>query len=365
MNRALLGLAVLGYGFLPVKVVNAQSGFETTRGTIVETQKILVPTAPTLAQTIQTTDASTELQDRTKILKDSRKQEEKVTEALIQEKLESSRLEDERKRAQKLFGGSALASGAATQSEEKQIIELKPTTEPKKAESQLEVTIEKHTTVTPDLDIESLKNELKQDAASGSVSTKIESSDERTFADKTAYIGGLIGGAGYPELYNVDGDVSAGVVAGARVAPQVYVEGSFLYSRYYLSQNYWNSLYGYWERINQYNIQLAVKYALMESRFTPTIGGALSYTRRTYSLPDPFGQFDDNGSSTSFDFGLVVGLDFMLSKNVAIGADFRYMINLTASEESEFLSRQYRASGVQSIEESDYFILGGNIKLLF
>ena len=63
--------------------------------------------------------------------------------------------------------------------------------------------------------------------------------------------------------------------------------------------------------------------------------------------------------------GVVAGLDFALSNNFSIGADFRYMINLTASEESEFLSAQYRASGLRSIEESNYYVVGASIKLLF
>jgi hypothetical protein len=266
-------------------------------------------------------------------LRKAREEAEVNTEQKIVEKLEQSRLDDEKKRADVLFGDKfnqmnnqqQAAAPVATQA------------------------VVAPTAAAADADKKDEK--IDRDAVRGEVKAALDEMKAQAQTEEKPkpqnYIGVLGGGGSYPDAKNVRGQGSLGVSFGRKFDDRLVVEGSFLYSNYQVEQM---SAYGYcaggvvdplgncYPRItnmNQYAGQALIKYQLLSGTFRPEIGALAAYTYRTFS-DTQFSMSNSSASSNALDAGVMAGVSLELTQKFSVGFDFRYMWNMA-----------YKTSGLQ------------------
>lgn len=333
-------------------------------------------TAPRKAQRVlqqPTTyvEASPLVDSRAEQLRKRRQAAEISTEQRIVEKLESSRLEDEKERASRLFGGSWKKPEPPQQ----------PVVPVYQAN---EVPVQTVETVNVDNrsqeDLSTVKDEIieavKEVQAERLAIEDLKKQQTDTNKPKdTYYVGGVIGMAEY-NADNVESNGAGGFTLGTVMANGVIVEGSFIYSNYYLDQ--WWNYYDVFKEIDQYNFNMAVKYSVLPGRIKPFAGGTISYTHRTYTdrrydssfgsgRPRGFYPNDEEVTSNAVDVGFLLGLDFYVSDNFAIGAEYRYSMNMFSKSDSDFVNRRdYRApNNSEPLENVDYSLFGISGKFAF
>lgn len=270
-------------------------------------------------------EASPLTESRAEQIRRARQDAELQTEQRIVEKLEASRMEDEKKRASVLFGDKFNQMNEQQQSQPvqqpvyTQPIQVQQVEEPKES--------------TRDIIREELAAVMKveEDAALAPVETK--------------YVAGVLGIADLPDVRNVKGNYSLGVAFGTKYDNFV-VEGSFLYSNYTVEgQGYYSGGYsyypynaggGYWIPdnidVNQYTGSLAAKVQLFSGIIKPVIGGLVAYSYRQFSWANGNGYSynDTKANSHAIDIGTIVGADLEFSPKYSLGLDFRYMWNLSS-----------------------------------
>jgi hypothetical protein len=280
------------------------------------------------------------------------------TEQRIVEKLEQSRMEDERERADRLFG-NALAKPTPAPAPAP-VVEPVPVVV---APQPVQVVQPAPQVVEAKEDKVDVKSEIRM--AMAELQPKAE--EPKT----TYYVGGLIGTAEYQDAVNVKGNVATGISVGAITPDNFVVEGAFLYSDYEVDDM--TQAYP-WKDLTQYSIQGAVKYQILPGKLRPFAGAVLGFTHRKATNSDmssPYyggtaGAPDGEGTSNAFDVGLTGGLDLALSKQFSIGAEARYMHNISYKREySDRMMGMEDSSGITPIEELDYYSVTVNGKVTF
>jgi outer membrane protein W len=175
------------------------------------------------------------------------------------------------------------------------------------------------------------------------------------------YVNGLVGTADYPDAYNVESDMAAGVSFGGYLNDRVQIEAAYFFSKYYINEKYWADSMDLWRKMDQHNFMVNAQYVIYTGLIRPHVGAALSYTYRQYDTPGNAWSTNnylyEDASSTSVDMGPAFGASFHFSELFALGLDFRYMINLTNSRNSDYLSTQYYGSeDVEPIEKLSYYM---------
>lgn len=285
------------------------------------------------------------LQDsRAERMRQQRQSAEVQTEQKIVEKLEESRMEDEKRRAERLFGDR-----------------LGPQPEPQQ---------HYHPPAPPVVPVKEEKVVvIKEEPAAVEVThshKKPPHKDEQTF-----YFGAAIGMADYPDANNIEGNYALGFSVGTYLDNNVVVEGTFLYSNYYVEE-YWK--YPPFKELDQYGTSLAVKYSILSGRFKPLVGALATYNYRKYSgrvehgpwMYQTYGAYNESNVTThAFDLGLLVGLDVEITNNFLVGTDFRYSMNMiNKSDDKGMYRRDWMAGRTTPVEELDYysFTLNGKIR---
>ncbi len=292
-------------------------------------------------------------ESRAEALRKRRQGLEVNTEQKIVEKLEEARMEDEKARAERLFG-NGFSSGA-TQSAPG----VQPVAEP------VPVVIAPPAPVqavapAPSIEKEEDKVDVRSEikAAMDELNAKDETKDKQNY-----FIGGVVGLSEYPDATNVKGNVATGVTLGLVTDDRVVVEGSFLYSDYEV-EDY--SSYYPWKDLTQYNFSAAVKYQLLPGKLRPFAGGVVGYTYR--KATDRYANYgysaagnNNEGTSNAFDLGVAAGLDLQLTESFAIGGEFRYMTNVSYRRDESYPGYNQASLGQAPIEELDYYTitLGG------
>jgi len=187
------------------------------------------------------------------------------------------------------------------------------------------------------------------------------------------YIMGLGGVSDYTSAKNVKGLYAVGVAGGMEFPGRFIVETSFVYSLYDVEESGLDQYYVYFPttvRMEQKNISLTGKYAILGGRVRPMIGAIFSYTMRSFENRYPQYYTSSRPASWAIDGGLLGGVDVQLSKNFSIGGDFRYFMNLSYSRDED--PRRYGYYGVydtgragKPIEEMSYMVLGVNAAVRF
>ncbi len=293
-------------------------------------------------------EASPLTESRAEQIRRSRQDAELQTEQRIVEKLEQSRMEDEKKRAGVLFGDKFNQLDQPPQ--QPQVIQ-----QPVQAVPVQQVQEPKED--TRDIIREELAAAMKDEeqAPVGPVESK--------------YVAALLGIGDYPDTRNVQGNYAVGVAFGSKY-DNFIIEGSFLYSNYTVKeQGYFvgggPSSYGYGGSgyfvpdtidIKQYTGSLAAKVQLFEGIVRPVFGGIVAYSYRAFSWDNRYGYVNDTkANSSAIDLGALVGADLEFSPKYSLGLDFRYMINMSSRVNSGNSWMQYQYSN--PIEKLQYYVL--------
>lgn len=262
------------------------------------------------------------------------------TEQKIVEKLEESRMEDERARSERLFG-NGFSSGQQ-QAPAPQAVQVIQAPQPIQV---VEVPAPK----------EEPKVDVKQEVRAALEEMKPKETPKQT----SYYVQGLIGLGNYPDAINVRGNMATGFSFGLVTPERFVAEGTFQYSEYDIEDMQAGYAYGYppFKTLNQYNFQAAIKYQLLGGKVRPVVGAIAGYTYRSYQEQQYFFTGNiKNASTNAFDVGALAGLDIQLTDSFALGFDLRWMTNIGYRENSDFQrSFVYQRAG-KSVEELNYYL---------
>lgn len=314
---------------------------KSNKSTNVVNQTVVVPQTVSQAsvQTQPTTfiEASPLSDSKADYIRKNRQDEEMKTETRIVEKLEQSRMEDEKRRAAALFGDKFdnLQNNTPAQP----AVQMAPAiqvTQP--------VVIEERETLSRDAVREEVRMAL-QDESSAIVAPAV-----------SRYFSGLAGIGYYPDVTNVKGNYSLGAAFGTRY-DFFLVEGAFLLSNYGVDVNNYasfNRVDSY--DVNQYQGSIAAKYQLLSGMVRPVLGGLVAYSYRKYALTNNYsGASEDTGNSHAIDLGINAGVDLEFSSNFALGFDFKYMFNMSSRVNSNYPNSSYGYIGTP-LEKLQYSV---------
>ncbi len=325
---------------LQINSPSASSNSQSRSQGSVVTQTIVVPTQQQAVQRQPEVliEASPLSNSRADSIRRGRQEEELKTESRIVEKLEQSRLEDEKKRASILFGDKFDNLQNAQQAPA-----YVPVQAPPSYIHPQPIHVEKES-VSHDEIREEVRMALDDDKHI------IEPIHEQRYFVATAGIGQ------YPDVTAIKGNYSLGAGFGNRF-DYFLVEGSFTYSNYTVTGDYnqpgsFNVIYSEFD-MNQYQGSMTAKYQMLGGFVRPVLGGLVSYSYREYvaaynTISTRAG--DEVGSSHAVDLGILAGVDLEFNSKMSFGADMKYLFNM-----SNKLSGNL-ASGKSSPESFQYYM---------
>lgn len=269
---------------------------------------------------------------RTSDIRKARKSMEVGTEAKMVEKLEWSRIEDEKDRADRLFGNRLDKNyGNDYKKEEPKVI-----------------VIEKPAYVAPAYQepAPEYKAPVKVEPTA-TYEVKDEYEEKTTVFSEEVYVAPMVGTMNY-SADNVRSDSVFGLAIGTRFDSNVSVEGNFLYGElemddyntYGYQGNVWGGAPQYGLKdVTQYSFGGAVKYNFGKQRISPFVGALGSYTMRDYQ-ETRLGT--GTAESTAIDAGLTLGVDVKVAKNFSVGLEYRIMKNISndREEDNQFMAQQ-------------------------
>lgn len=301
-------------------------------------------------------EAKSDVLTQAEAMRKARESAEMSTEQRIVEKLEASRLEDERRRADVLFGDRFEAL------EEKKVIEKKEVIEDDyglKEEKVVEKVVVK----------EVIKEKEETPEVIAPVQTQtVAVQPPQHFKNDRTYMGVAVGGMSY-DASNVESNYAAGVVIGRDMGNKVSVEGSFLYSNHFVEKFWYTPLYS---EVSQYDIGLTAKYSIFSGSLRPFVGAGVNYVYRNYQDRIYYGggygsdEFGDEANTHAVDGSLLAGLDLQISPNLLIGAEFKYSTNVfVQNDEPVFAQKWAQPTYGKPLEEIDRSQVTVNAKFLF
>jgi hypothetical protein len=274
---------------------------------------------------------------RAERLRKSRQEAELLTEQTIVEKLEQSRLEDEKRRAEALFGKkleTQVAPEVVGAPVKAAPVSPLPVVVVPQATAEGVAPVAAAATGEPSLTKDDIRGEVKAALA------ELKTQDAPNEPKEESYISGTLGLGEYPDAINVRGNYSAGFAVGKVVDEKLVFEGSFLYGNYDIEQifgGFYDQFTGeYYPRItemDQYNVAMNVKYNIFRGRLTPVVGAAVGYTYRSYT-DTQFAVTDERFTSHALDAGLIAGADLRLTNSFSIGMEYKHMWNITNRQNS-------------------------------
>lgn len=286
-------------------------------------------------------------------IKNSRKSLEYRTDEKVIEKLEWSRIEDEKDRADRLFGHYSNKKYDDDYKKEDGDYEQK-----EEYSKPPVVVVEKPVYTEPKTEVPyAYKDEVKT---------------ETSYAlwDQQSYIAPLLGsmnsGAGH-----VSSDLATGIAFGTHFSSNFSVEATFLYSDITMdgtvNEEIDGKVYEGFKSGEQYSFGMGVAYHFTQwGKLTPKVSGLLAYTYRDM---DQTRSYQASATSTAVDAGLGIGADLQVSKNFSIGAELRWMNNLSYDRDNSELDAAYASSvrrtrassSVTAFEEASYqmFLVNG------
>lgn len=306
----------------PIYILNQATPTSTASAQVQQTQVQKQPTT--------VIEASPLSESRAEQIRRARQDAETQTEQRIVEKLEQSRMEDEKKRANVLFGDKFNQMNEQQQPvQQVQPVQVQP--------------VYVQPAPVPVQQVSEPKEDTR-DIIREELAAALKAEDEATMVPlETHYVGGILGIGDYPDTKQVKGNYALGVAFGTKFDNFV-VEGSFLYSNYTVEgQGYYTAGgYGYPYAngvyvpdsidVQQYAGQLAAKVQLFSGIIKPVFGGLVSYSYRGFSWDNKtFGYVNDTkANSHAIDVGVIAGADLEFNPKYSLGVDFRYMWNLSS-----------------------------------
>lgn len=322
----------------PKADANAATGAVVTQTVVVPQQSL-----PAVQKQPETTVEGSPLSNsRADSIRRGRQEEELRTESKIVEKLEQSRMEDEKKRASILFGDKF----DALQNQQAQPVQVQQVAPVQAPSSQVQpIIINQNETLTRDAVREEVRAALTEDDKA------IMPSLEQKYFTANAGIGQ------YPDIDSVKGNYALGAGFGTRF-DYFLVEGAFLYSNYTLDAKYVDSFYNVRSAnfdMNQYQGIISTKYQLIGGFVRPVVGGLIAYSYRQYVANNntSYGTAGTEfGTSHAIDLGLIAGIDLEFSDKMSAGFDMKYMYNMSNKISGA------TAAGSTPVEQLQYFTTG-------
>lgn len=327
-------------------------------------------------------------------LRKARESEELNTEQRIVEKLEESRLREERERAQRLFGPRLedKEKKDADNDQQKaapQVIVV-PATELSKDKAEktdkapTQVTIEKIEIIQPaapqqqqqqapvapvveqaPVPVVDQKSKQPDQAAEMMAAEPVKEDAEKSELDKI-YVGAILAAPNY-QVSNVRSNYGLGVSVSKYLDPHWVVEGNFLFSNHTIN-TFWN--YGIYTNMDQYDLQIAPKYVFIFGKLRPYVGVSGTFIYRKYQDRVDNGYYwnmnsnNSSDSTTAFDIGVLGGVDFEVSRNFIIGAGIDY--NHPIMDKTNFNSTyQLLPADTKPLEQFDYMTFKLTAKMSF
>lgn len=311
-------------------------------------------TAQVQKQPVAIIQSSPLVESKAEMMRKSRQDAEIQTEQKIVEKLEAARLEDERRRAEALFGNK-LEQTAAPQYVETQNVNMMP---------QQPVQAAPVIVAAPAEPKEDVRGIIREEL-------RAKADEEALLAPKSIrYFSGIMGVSDYSDVSNVRGNYALGAAFGTRFDFMI-VEGSFLFSNYDVEQvdQFYDPRFPKLIDADQYQGAIAAKYQMMSGMVRPVLGGVASYSYRQYKWRDVMylGQMRNGSSSDShaIDLGVTAGVDLEFSKDFALGFEYRYMFNLSSRVNNQTLyTTGFQTSGTP-LEKLSYYTLALAAKVNF
>ena len=295
-------------------------------------------------------------------LRKQRIEVEQQTESKIVEKLEEARMKAEQERAAKLLSG------------------LEEKKEEKKAEETLVVTPVQQQAVQVVAPQEQVIVQQAQVNEAPAIEVKTELAkldEEEKKSSNRMFVSADVGFLAY-SADNMQSSAAAGVTVGSLIDERFIVEGSFTFGRSDIEsitrQGVYNPYTGQYYptiiQMDQYNFSGAFKYRILKTKFSPYVGGLLSYTHRNYEDVQYFdSQYALESSSWAIDAGVIVGADIRLTESFTIGADLKYIRNLSYDVDSkgrlEASYNQAYGFDANPVEELGYYNFLINAKFSF
>ena len=298
-------------------------------------------------------EASSLKESKADQLRKSRQDMEVQTEQKIVEKLEEARIQDEKARADRLFGASLAAPLAPAPTPTPAPLLAPPPQAPQAYQQPPVVVVERQQVVE--------EEPAEEPATIRAEAKKIDEVKVETDPKSQYYIGGLVGVSEYPDAQNVRGTGSGGFTVGT-ITPDGWVaEGTFQYSTYDLEVMTPN-VYSYstppFKAVTQYDFSIGAKYMFLMGRLRPSVGVLAAYDYRKY-VDKQYGYVSsDSAATNALDVGLSAGLDLMITKAFSLGIDFKYFTNVAYNTNSNyqqsFTYPQFAQPGTP-LEKLDYY----------
>ncbi len=358
-------LSILAVAVLPSLSFAQDSGVESeldqALSAEVEAETAVQPQQVVQSQVVQPTivlrpapqvvqkQATTYVQDtplkesRAEQIRKTRQDAEVETENRIVEKLEQSRMEDEKKRANVLFGDKFnQLNNSQSQTENSN------TQANSAAAVQHPVVVVQQPVPVKDDTRDLIREELR--------AAKLSEEEFKPEPVQSKYMAVLVGMADFPDAKNVQGNASLGVAFGTRYDDTLIVEGTFNYSSFQVEQlndyivqpTYWatTSANNYYDSrlvdVNQYSGALAAKVQMFSGLVKPVVGGVMQYSYRTYAWAEDYlNVSDETANSYALDVGLLGGVDLEFSPKFTLGFDYRYMFNMANKSSGSSRSNYY------------------------
>ncbi len=276
-------------------------------------------------------EASPLRESRAEQIRKQRQEAEVETEMKIVEKLEVSRMEDEKTRAQVLFGKQfdQLLNPSSQQQQQQQPTYHAPPV----------VQSEPQVVPVQEKEDDGLKNEIR-DLVSEIRVKKEETKPEKQY--KTYFT--LFGAMPDYDAKNVKTNSGFGIGIGMQELGSRWIfEGSLMYSQHDIEEDYDGHCYnnysgGYYSggyedlycnygsydivKVDQYSLLAASKYMILDQRIKPFVGPVLAYHYRKYQHDI----WDKYSTSHAVDVGLSAGVAFEVTDSFLISGDFKYMM---------------------------------------
>lgn len=176
------------------------------------------------------------------------------------------------------------------------------------------------------------------------------------------YIAGMVGFGDYPDVQNIRSNYSLGTALGMQFDNRILVEGSFMFSNFSIEQidsgpaMPINPVFPRITEMDQYSFGGALKYQFLSGMIRPVVGGLVSYSYRTYKDVQ-LGFGNNDASSHAVDLGAMAGLDIEVTRSFTIGGDVRYMTNIYNRASNDGFQRRFsqQVTGIGTpIEELDF-----------
>lgn len=395
-----------------------------TKVTPVTGQTIYIQTSPNLANTAVTEEvqkqpttviSSTPLaESKAEQIRRARQDAELATEQRIVEKLEAARMEDEKRRAEILFGTKLNATAAENQNNTTvvpaapvvaaPVAPAAPVVDQNAAAAQAAEAIANEKKTQPVIIEKVIINQTVEDKKSADSAVDAEAKDAKVTEAAAApkedtrqilreelnnalrtqeeallieepkslkYVAGILGVGAVPDASNVDGNYALGVSLGNKIN-NIIIEGSFVYSNYTIKDPYmtqYNNTYSYSNYnsslydvdVNQYAGSLAAKVQLFDGIVKPVFGGFVSYSYRDYTWTNnPYSSYYNTSASANshaIDVGAIAGVDFDFNSKFSLGLDFRYMWNLASRINIDNGGYSYNSNNDADLEKQQYYIM--------